>query len=180
MGQKTLQLGAEEEGISHLGVVEGLNAEGVPGTVELLLLLVPDDKGEHAPQTLGKLRAKLLVALEDDLGVRVGEERTPGGDELLPKLLEIVDLAVIGQDQLPVLADHRLVSIGKVDDGKTAVGDGAVLVHKKSLVVGTAVADFIRHGLQGPLVRNGAGNKTGNAAHKRNLQLLNTKIHDIV
>ena len=49
VGEEALNLRAKEEGLPIVIVVEGLNAEDVPGAEELLLLLVPDDKGEHAP-----------------------------------------------------------------------------------------------------------------------------------
>ena len=48
--EEALDLRAKQQRAVHLGVVQGLDAEEVPGAKELTLLLVPDDKGEHAPQ----------------------------------------------------------------------------------------------------------------------------------
>ena len=166
VGEEALQLGAEEEGVPHGGVVQGLDAEGVPGGVQFPLCPVPHHEGEHPPQLPGEGGALLGVALEDDLGVRVGGEGAAPGDQLLAQLLEVVHLAVVGQDEIAVGAGHGLVAVGQVDDGQPPVGDGAGVVHIIALVVGAPVADAVRHGLQGLPVGGGAGDEAGNAAHR--------------
>ena len=85
MVQKALDLRAEHQGLAHLGVVQGLNAENIPGAEKLPFLLVPDDKGEHAPQLIEKLWAVLLIAVEQHLRVGLGGEHVALLEQLLPQ-----------------------------------------------------------------------------------------------
>src|SRR5699024_7564842 len=62
--QKGLDFGAVKEIPVLFVVVKGLDAENIPGAEELLLRLVPDDKSEHPPELLEKLRPVFLVAVE--------------------------------------------------------------------------------------------------------------------
>src|SRR5699024_1577327 len=94
VGEEALNLRAKEEGLPIVIVVEGLNAEDVPGAEELLLLLVPDDKGEHAPQLLQNALAVLLVPVEDGLRIGAGGELVSLLQQVLPQSLEIVDFPV--------------------------------------------------------------------------------------
>ena len=48
-------------------VVEGLDAENIPGAEELVCLGIPNDKGIHAAQALQQPGAPLLIAVQQDL-----------------------------------------------------------------------------------------------------------------
>ena len=166
MGEEALGLGAEEEGIAHNSIVEGLNAEGVPGPEEFFFLLVPDDKGKHTPQPLHHFRAPLHIAVEDHLGVAGCLKGVAGGDKLLAQLQKVVGLAIIGDDIAPVGAEHGLVTVAQVDDGQAAVGDAAALIGIVALLVRPPVADGVAHGLKDAFVGDGAGDEAGKTAHR--------------
>ena len=52
-------------------------------------------KGEDAVEPREEVDAPLLVAVDEHLSVGLGEERMPGGRELVAKLAVVVDLAVV-------------------------------------------------------------------------------------
>ena len=167
VGQKALALRAEEEQFPHLGIVEGLDAEGVPCAEQLPLLLVPDDEGKHPPHFRQHLRTPLHVAVEHHLGVAVGEEAVAQPGQLLPQLPEVIGLPVVGDDVPPVGADDGLPALFQVDDGQPPVGDAAAFVRVVALAVGAPVADGVPHGPQGLFVGGGgAGDKAGKTAHR--------------
>ena len=167
VGEEALGLGAEEEQVPHDGVIEGLDAEGVAGAEQLLALFVPDDEGEHAAQLFQHAGPPLHIAVEHDLGIGIGEESMAGGDQLVPQEPVVVYLAVICQHVPAVGADHGLLAQGGVDDGQTAVGDGAVLVQVMSLAVGAPVADGVPHRPERAGVRGRAGDEAGETTHMR-------------
>ena len=170
VGEKALELRAEEEGVPHGGVVEGLDAEGVTSAVQGLGLGVPYDKGEHATQLPGDLSAPLHVAVEHHLGVRGGLEGVAQLLELGAQGLEVINFSVIGQNITPVGAGHGLVAVSQVNDGQAAVGDGAVVIGIVALLVGATVNNGIAHGVKGSDIRGRAGEKSGKTAHRVILQ----------
>ena len=101
--QKGLDFGAVQEVSVLFVVIKGLDAENVPGAEELLLRLVPDDKGEHPPELLKELRAVFLVAVEQHLRIGGGFEDVAFFDQVFPQFPEIVNFAVKGEDLGAVL-----------------------------------------------------------------------------
>ena len=55
VAQEALDLRAEQQCLAHLRIVQGLDAEEIPCAEQRLFLLIPDDKGEHAPQLIQQL-----------------------------------------------------------------------------------------------------------------------------
>ena len=134
-----------------LVVVEGLDAEDVPGAEELALGLVPDRKGEHAPQLLEDLLAVLLIAVEDGLAVGLGAEGVALLQQVLPELLIVVDLPVEHQHHGAVLIEDGLPPALQVDDGQPPESQGDVVVHIVVGVVRAPVDDSVGHLLDDPL-----------------------------
>ena len=97
MVQKAFDLRAKHQGVAHLGVVQGLDAEKVPGAKQLPFLFIPNDKGEHPPQFVQELFAVFLVAVEQYLGIGGGFEHMAGCQQVFFDLLEVVDLPVEGE-----------------------------------------------------------------------------------
>ena len=85
--EKALDLRAEHQGAVHPGVVQGLDSEKVPGAKQLPLFLVPDDKGEHAPQLVQQLGAVLLIAVKQHLRVGGGFEHMARRQKVLLDVL---------------------------------------------------------------------------------------------
>ncbi len=122
MGQDALDFRGEDEAALRVarrdGIVKWLYPEGIPGREEGLIPFVPDGKGEHAPQALRELLAPLLVPMEQHLRVPLAGETVPGGQELQPKLLIIIDFPVEHQHLVPGFVHHGLDAAARVDDGK--------------------------------------------------------------
>src|SRR5438046_5061678 len=94
MLQERLQLRAEEERISELGVVQGLLPEPVACKHKLTLPLIPECEGKHPVQALDAGLSVLLVKVNDHFRISVGREPVAAGHEFSSKLPEVVDLAV--------------------------------------------------------------------------------------
>ena len=167
MFQEGFDLGAVEEVAVLFVVVEGLDAEDVPGAEKGLGGLVPDDEGEHAPELLEKLLAVLLVAVEEDFGVGVGPEDVAFFQEVLPQVPVVVNFAVEGQDFGAVLIQDGLAAAVQVDDGKPPEAHGDAVVHVIVGLVGAPVGDAVGHGADdGKTVAcEAVGGKAGKSAH---------------
>ena len=168
MLQKGLDLRTVEEIPVLFVVVKGLDAEDIPGAEELLLCLIPDDKGEHPPKFLQKLRAVFLVAVEQHLRVGGGLEDVAFFDQLFPQLPEVVDLAVEGEDLGAVLVEDRLGAAFQVDDGQPPEPHRDAFVHIVVVLVGPAVDNLVGHGLDDgqTVALKAVCGKAGKAAHR--------------
>ena len=114
----------KQQGVTHLGIVQGLDAEEIPGAEELPLLLVPNGEGEHAPQFVQKLWAVLLIAVEQHLRVGLGGEHVALLEQLLPQGPVVVDLPVEDEHLAAVLVENGLAAALQVDDGQPAKAQG--------------------------------------------------------
>ena len=147
MGEKTFDLRPEQELVSLLVIVEGLDAENVPGAEELLLFLVPDDKGKHAPQLLQNLLPVLLVPVENGLRIRAGFKHMALFQQVVPQGLKVVNLPVEHQHLGAVLVEKGLPAALQVDDGKPPEAQGNACIHIIVRVVRSPVDNPVRHGL---------------------------------
>ena len=165
--EKALDLRAEQQGSPHQSVVEGLDAEEVPGAEELFILLVPDDKGEHAPQLVEQVWAVLLIAVEQHLRVRLGGELVALLEQLLPQGAVVVDLPVEHEDLGAVLVQNGLAPALQVDDGESPEAQADLPVGIVVRVVRSPVADGVGHGLENALVPLGvaAADKSYESTH---------------
>ena len=113
VAQDGAHLGAEDESLGQRRVQQRLDAEPVPREHELAAAAVPDGEGEHPVQARHAGRALLLVEVQDRLGVGPRAVRVALGLELGAQRLVVVDLAVVGDPDGPVLVGHRLVAGGR-------------------------------------------------------------------
>ena len=65
--------------------------------------------------------ALLLVEMDDDFGVALGDEAVPGCHQPVAELLEVVDLAVLHHPHRAIFVGNRLMAAGDVDDAQSAV-----------------------------------------------------------
>src|SRR5262249_53781589 len=114
---------------------------------------------ELAAQVVEEAEAVLLVEVDGDLAVAAGAEAVTAEAEVAAEALVIVELAVDGGDDLPVLAGDGLRAAGGVEDGQADVGeaDPAVLRQPGALAVGPAVADGVQGPAEGGLLDPAAG-----------------------
>ena len=154
MVQKTFDLAAENQTLvaGDGVVVEGLDAEDVPGAEQALALRVPNHKAIHAAQAVHHIGAPLLVAVYQNFCVGMAVERVAFGFQLLAQLHEIVDLAVKGDDDGALFVFHGLrTCLGQVQNGQAAESQGHVFVGIHAAHVRSAVYDAVHHALQNGL-----------------------------
>ena len=85
--------------------------------------------------------------LEHDFGVRLRGEAGTACDQFGPDLPEVVQLAVVTEDER--FLDQRLMAVLQIDDREPAVGevdiDPLVGVRERALLVGTSVVEASTH-----------------------------------
>ena len=94
VAQEALDLRAEQQRLAHLRIVQGLDAEEIPCAEQRLFLLIPDDKGEHAPQLIQQLGTVFPIAVDQNFGVGLCGEMVALFHEACTDFLIVVDLAV--------------------------------------------------------------------------------------
>jgi hypothetical protein len=124
-------------------VVEGLDAEAVPGGEERVVGAVPQSEGELAAQAAQAGRAEVFVEVQGDLAVGAGAEAVAPGFEFALRALEVVEFAVDDDPQPLVLAGDRLIAGRQVDDAEPGVAqpDPAVFAEPGPLSVRPAVGE---------------------------------------
>ncbi len=147
------ELRAEDERAGRLRVEQGLLADPVARQEQLLLALVPDGEGEHAAQVLRRVRAPLLVGVDDGLGVAVGAEAVAEVFEPFFKLAEVVDLAVEDDPGGALFVGDGLLPAREVDDGEPPHGEPDVTLEVAPLLVRAAVMDGLVHAAEQRRVR---------------------------
>ncbi len=165
--RQCVELRGERELAAFVSVVERLDSEAVPRERQARTARIPDrDDCEHAAQALPEARPPFLVPVDKHLGVAACPERMAGALEFVLELAVVVELAVLHDDDGPVLVRDRLVAAGQVDDRKSARSDsdGSVDVH--AFGVGAAVDERRGHPAE-PLAVDGAaaGSDPADPAH---------------
>src|SRR5579863_5412235 len=96
-------------------IIERFYPRPIPEQDQLALGPVIHGKRKHPDEPLHHIDSPTVIALQDNLRVRPGLERIPLALQLLADLLEIIDLPVEIDDQVPEM--HRLMTKrGKVQD----------------------------------------------------------------
>ncbi len=148
-----LDLRAEHQATAaESGVIERLDAESVAREEHSLRPAVPHRKREHAAEALDDGLSPLLVAVDDDLGVRAGLEGVPGTLQLGANVLEVVDLPVEHHPDRSVFVRQRLVACLQVDDAETPVAEAQAAVHVKAVRVRPAMGQHVGHRAERPRV----------------------------
>ena len=78
--------------------------------------------------------------MDENLGVRSGAKNVAASLELASELRVIVDLTVIGDDNLPVFVGERLRAAVDVDNAQSHVRESDALSSVKTIPVGPAMA----------------------------------------
>jgi len=107
-------------------MVQGNDANGVPGDDPAGVAGIEEHEGIHAGEVLDEVAPVLAVQGQDHLAVAAGLEGVIAAGALRASLLEIhvvVDLAVDGEDGAGVRVHERLCATQDVDDGEPFMGD---------------------------------------------------------
>jgi hypothetical protein len=171
-GQQRGQGGGEAEPFRCLRQVERFDAEPVAGQDQPPGVLLDDGEGEHAVEAVHTGRAPLLVSLEDDLGVGVGQEVVAEGAQFLPQFPVVVDAAVEDTDHPPLGVGHGLgAALGQSDDLQAAVAEGDRPLGPQPAAVGAPGREPVGHPLDGRDVGPAVveADLTAEAAHQADL-----------
>ena len=106
---------------------------------------VIDNEGEHATQLLDYITPPFLIAMEDNLRIRLGGEGVPCLNQSLSKSGEIIDLPVEGNDLVPLLIVNGLTSPFQINNGQAAKAKGCCIINKLAGTVGTAMNNHVHH-----------------------------------
>ena len=137
-----------------LGEVQRLDAEPVAAEQHPAAVALDDREGEHALEAVDEAVAPVVVGLEQDLGVAVGEEAVAVADQLLPQLLVVVDAAVPGDGEAQVRVDHGLgARFGQVDDLQATMAERDPALRPHSRPVRTPGRHRLGHGRDGGDIR---------------------------
>ena len=122
MGEQRLELRSEYEvPIGKQRVVQRLHAEPVAGQKQRFPGPIPESECEHAAKSIDACLAPRLPRVDDDLGVALGAEHVPEGQQLGYELLIVVNLAVEDDNDAAVFVVERLLSGRHVDDRQPAM-----------------------------------------------------------
>ena len=108
--EQPLDLGRERERATVVDVDERLDPVAVAAAEQHAAPRVPERERPHPVEAVEAVLAPLLVRVHDDFRVGVRAEAVAVRLELAPQLDEVVDLAVEGDPDRPVLVAERLVS----------------------------------------------------------------------
>ena len=114
--EQRARVGSERKPTSGLQKIKGLLSKPIPSKEQALVRLVPDRKRKHAVEMDRQILAPLLVSVDEHLRVRATSEAVAQPGELIPQHRVVPDLAVVDDDDRPVLVLHRLTSAGQIDD----------------------------------------------------------------
>ena len=166
--QQGLEAGGEAQAAVVQAVVQGLDAQAVPGQEQGAGQPVPDGEGEGAVQAGDAVVAPFRVGPQDHLGIAVGMENVTLADQFGAQLGIVVDGAVEHQGQAGGRVHHGLAgAVGQVDDGQAPVAQGGGAVEMQTLAVRPAPGEAGHHAFQGRRLGSGAveAEFTGDAAH---------------
>jgi hypothetical protein len=129
-------------------IIERFYTQPVARDKQFFFALVPNGKGEHSAQILHTVRAVLGVKMQDRFRVAVSLVIVAFGDQFVAMVGVVIDLAIVGNDQLARSVFHRLVPVRDIDDAQAAVAQANVSVCKRTGIVRPAMSDHIAHPAQ--------------------------------
>src|SRR5580704_4746903 len=114
------------------------------------------------------ISTKILIEMNNNLGITVGVKAVPFSFEIPAKIEEIVNLAVKHYPDGAFLVENWLVAACKIDDAKPAHTEPGALLDKQPFIVGPAVNHGLAHSMDDITVNPGVvpdANDSRNPAH---------------
>ena len=141
--EQRLDLRGEDQRVAELRIVERLDAETVARREQQLISFVPERERELAAQLAQRVRAQLLVEVDQDLAVGARAQAMAALRQLLLVALVVVELAVHDHVDRLILVRDRLVARGEVDDREPRMPHANAPVRRDplALAVGAAVVE---------------------------------------
>src|SRR5262249_30393950 len=129
--------------------IQRLDAEAIAHKCQGAVAPIPRADREHSDETLdGRLDTIGREGLKHHFRIGTTTKFDSARFKLGTKLLEIIDFAIVWDDEAAVRRDHRLMACGrKIDDGEAAVrkGNACVGINPHAMIVGTAISDALGH-----------------------------------
>src|SRR5580700_2701843 len=148
IGKDGFDLRAEQKRASVPAIIEWLNAEAVSGREKHALAPIPYDKSEHAAQMFDAIPAVFLVEVDDSFRIAARAVSVSPGFQSSAQLGVVVDFAVVDDPNILALVGQRLMTCLDVNDAQPPHGQAHILLHEKTVIVGTTVRDALIHARQ--------------------------------
>jgi hypothetical protein len=146
----------EDEGISHLGVIEGFHSQVVAGAKEAPIASIPDGKHKITNQMLDAAFAPSVIGMQDEICIgRFRQIRSSLRVELRDQIRPAIHTGIGGDPHLPVQARRLMLALGFKGGSQRRVTQAHMAIHPRFLRVGTSERHEIRQALQQPLVERG-------------------------
>ena len=149
VGEQSLDLGGEDEGLAIRPPEQRADAEGIPQEMDGACVAVPDGDRELAVQHAGHAGAVLLIEVQQDLDLGVGGKDMALGGEGCAQLAVIINLAIEDDGNRLVLVEDRLLAGCHIDDGQTPCPERYSRPLPEAGRIGPAVPQALGHALEG-------------------------------
>ncbi len=91
----------------------------------------------------------VFIEVNDDPNVRVGSKAVTSSNQLLPQLLEIIDLPIANDSYDSIFVTNRLVASLKVNYAEAANAKSNARCDLKTVAIGSTMTHNVRHRTQG-------------------------------
>ena len=153
-----------------VGIVEGLDAEGVTDKGKAFLGRVPDSKGEHPIETRQAGGTIFSPGLQEDLGIGLGTKGGSTGFEVATEFEVVVDFAIKDDVPATIGRGHGLGPTSEVKNTEAAMPEADSRIGVGAFRIRAAVGEGMVNSLEGSLRLVGGvtmSGKSGDAAHRR-------------
>ncbi len=127
-------------------IVQRFNAQAITGQKQLTLVLIPDDKSEHAIKLLYARWPILLIGMYDHLSVGAAAKDMAFGFQYLAQFEEVVDFPVVSDPHRTIFIRHRLTAMfAQIDNTETSMTERHPRIGIQPVLVGTAMGKGLCH-----------------------------------
>ncbi len=170
ISQDGLQFRGKPQRTAVVEIVQRFDAHPVARHEQAASFRVPNGEGKHPAELLDALGTLVLVQMNNDFRVGLRAKYVAPLDQPLPKLVEVVNLAIEHNPDRIVLIREGLASRAQVNDGEPTMSQTDVSLDVMPVPVRTPVGQKASHPLHQPGVNAGAlaiDKFPRNAAHTR-------------
>src|SRR6266496_3508431 len=153
MLQKSFDLGAKNNSVVCLAVMQRLFPDAIPSEKQRIFFAIPDCEGKHAIEFVQAAGSAFFVQVHDNFGVRSRSKAMSLIFEFISELLVIVNLTIERNPYGLIFVGHGLFSRwGKIDDAQPFMsktrGYRAGVLNQFTFIVRSAVGKRATHGAQ--------------------------------
>ena len=129
------------------GVKQGLYPDSVPGQEQPLCPGLPNREGKDAIELMDTGFSILGIGMEQHFRIGMALEAVTSQFHVMPQLVCIIQLPIVNQNiVLPCPAQlHGLLSALRVNDGKTGMEQGRILLPENAMPIGAPAVHGEQH-----------------------------------